>query len=225
MATVMISRALLQSIYDRVNKARDMEQRAECPMLYAPTALDISSLYNYLCWGDHLELLSQIPKDWLTPATDAFLVLTDQETSAAARVHFTGLQSAYHRPVRATGYYYSSPQVEVTSELLESLLYLPGAQECLNALQQVRRQRELQVKYDALWEQLNTFLARCKSLNEAVKIMPSIRLYLEPDYIERLERKVERAKFASTRADELLEGVDVDAVTGLGAAALLSGSS
>lgn len=233
MATVMITKQLLVDVKRKIDKAHQAEYRETCPLLGQNSNIDASDLFNQACWGDHLHLLREIPTDWLKEAATASILCTaapgvlDPKLEVRTNVVFAGMRSAYWRPTPAIGSYYpTAPTIELTWEQLHERQHLTGAAHCIESLRQAKLGLGIAQKYEALWHQLCAFLGRCRSLNEAVKTMPSIRLYLESEYIERLERKVERAKPAKdTRAVELLEGVDVDVVTGLGAAALLGGSS
>jgi hypothetical protein len=63
------------------------------------------------------------------------------------------------------------------------------------------------------------FLGKCKSLNEALKLWPGVKMYIPREYIERVERKVER----KVREKEILEDTPVDTLTAAAIAARLSG--
>lgn len=67
-------------------------------------------------------------------------------------------------------------------------------------------------RWSAVESQVMTFIEKCKSLNEAVKLWPDLRRYIDEDYIERLDKKVERSKSQSSAAADALKALDVDLV-------------
>jgi hypothetical protein len=75
---------------------------------------------------------------------------------------------------------------------------------------------------DARWEKIKTdideFLDKCKSLNEAVKLFPGVRMYIHSEDIERLERKLERP----TQRAKIVEDVDTEGLTAAAIAAKLA---
>lgn len=67
-------------------------------------------------------------------------------------------------------------------------------------------------RWKAVEEQVVKFVGECKSLNEAVKLWPDLRRYLDRDYLERLDKKVERTKPEESKAAAALKAVNVDLV-------------
>jgi hypothetical protein len=51
----------------------------------------------------------------------------------------------------------------------------------------------LNARWKKVSEDISEFLEKCKSLNEAVKLFPGVRMYISAEDAERLDRKVERA--------------------------------
>lgn len=67
-------------------------------------------------------------------------------------------------------------------------------------------------RWAAVETQVMTFIEKCKSLNEAVKLWPDLRRYIDDEYIERLDKKVERTKPEKSAAADALKAMDVDLV-------------
>jgi hypothetical protein len=75
---------------------------------------------------------------------------------------------------------------------------------------------------NARWEKIKVdideFLQKCKSLNEAVKLFPGVRMYIHYDDRERLDRKLERP---AQRA-KIVESYDTEGLTAAAIAAKLA---
>lgn len=71
---------------------------------------------------------------------------------------------------------------------------------------------ECNQRWAAVETQVMTFIDNCKSLNEAVKLWPDLRRYIDDEYIERLDKKVERTKPETSAAAAALKAMDVDLV-------------
>jgi hypothetical protein len=73
--------------------------------------------------------------------------------------------------------------------------------------------RKKVAEVDARWDKVRTdvlkFLENCKSLNEAIKLWPDIRIYIPKQYIERVEKKAERSVSTNSALD-ILKGIDTD---------------
>lgn len=67
-------------------------------------------------------------------------------------------------------------------------------------------------RWSAVERQVMDFVGKCKSLNEAVKLWPDLRRYIDREYTERLDKKVERIKPETSAAAAALKAMDVDLV-------------
>jgi sugar-specific transcriptional regulator TrmB len=72
-------------------------------------------------------------------------------------------------------------------------------------------------------KQIVNFLKSCKSLNEALKLWPDVRIYIPDEFIKRVERKVER-EVSISKAASALANVDTDAAISAAMTARLMGS-
>lgn len=85
--------------------------------------------------------------------------------------------------------------------------------EALSPLRDIMVARdECTQRWAAVEKQVMDFIDKCKSLNEAVKLWPDLRRYIDDEYIERLDKKVERTKPETSAAAAALKAMDVDLV-------------
>lgn len=221
MAAVMITKDLLRMVQHRIETIAAAEVREECPDLEKSYAIDVADLYHKITWAENLHLLDVLPQEWLRPI-DAPVIRTVEEGGLVAVVQFTGV-AAFERPSRPSGYYRSTIEPTTTIEWLWENSALPGAKELIQRHADAKKAKEIQEKYKEISEKVTAFLQRCKSLNEAVKLMPSLKMYVSKDHIERMERKVDRQTAADLRAQELLKGIDQDQLMAVGMAAKIQG--
>lgn len=71
---------------------------------------------------------------------------------------------------------------------------------------------ECSTRWDKVKKQVLEFVKKCKSLNEAVKLWPDLRRYIDDEYLERLDKKVERARPEQSEAAAALKALDVEMV-------------
>lgn len=67
-------------------------------------------------------------------------------------------------------------------------------------------------RWAAVEKQVLAFIEKCKSLNEAVKLWPDLRRYVNREYTGRLDKKVERTRPEQSEAAAALKALDVDLV-------------
>lgn len=72
-------------------------------------------------------------------------------------------------------------------------------------------QHECNARWGTIIGKVKQFLKAAKSLNEAVKLWPDLRRYIDADTLNRLDTKAEKIKTSSTAAD-VLATVDIDAI-------------
>jgi hypothetical protein len=220
MATVGISKDLINRVEAKIEGMRKAERASDLPNIDKNISVDASQLYNIGSWGaEHVHLLNMIPKDWLTKTTDAQITIagwTDDAVQCKTAARFTGLTFAYQRP--ADGYY-NRHQSELT---LDEVRALP--EETLGRAELLQRWDDavVEMAINARWAKVKTditeFLNKCKSLNEAVKLFPGVRMYIHYEDLERLDRKAERP----TQRAKIVEAVDTEGLTAAAIAAKLA---
>jgi uncharacterized protein YdaU (DUF1376 family) len=94
-----------------------------------------------------------------------------------------------------------------------------------------RQIADINSRWSKVQADVSKFLESCKSLNEAVKLWPDIKLYVPEQYIKRLNESVAREKKAqeANAALEALQSIDTDfavaAVVGARMAQAIAGLS
>lgn len=220
MATVYITKELETKIHNRIVKMRDQEVHIEVPDNEKALVVDATELLMQMAWGDYKSVFPQLPKEWLKHSkTQDLYVITevdaeDRETKYC--VSIAGLTGYYEIP---TSDRWSAPRPSCTKQWLETRLHLVGAQDILDQLAQKEIRTTIQDKWNKIDSDIKAFLNKCKSLNEALRLWPALKMYVPQEYIERVEYKVERRK----RDTEILESVDIGELTAAAIAAKLSG--
>ncbi len=163
-------------------------------------------------WKEHLHLKNLIPSDW-KKTTDSiqarFAIKVDEETTKDFRytVHFG---KEIEAPI-TYGYYQVYFLDTTVPELSEIYSYATKHAEV-----------------DARWEKVSTkvvhYLESCKSLNEAVKTWPDVKLYIDKEDLDRLEVKREK-QVKSSAATEALANMNVDELVGAAVIARMSGAA
>jgi hypothetical protein len=223
MATVGITKELRDRTKNVIDKMRVAERASDLPEIDKSYSIDASMLYNIGCWGaDHVYLLESIPKDWLTKSSDASITIhgwTDEGRSLKTSVRFNNMTFAYQRP--ADGYY-NRHQSELTVDQVRAFPEeTPGRAELLQRWDDALIEMAINARWEKIKVDIDEFLQKCKSLNEAVKLFPGVRMYIHYDDRERLDRKLERP----TQRAKIVEDVDTEGLTAAAIAAKLAAAS
>lgn len=216
MAYVAITSELINRVEGRIRTMRNNEVASMCPDLGKDYQLDASHIYNLSTWGaGHIHLMASIPKDWLNQQQDAYVNIAGQnpvhpEVKLTKQIRFKSMTSAYGRPSKD---YWNRTTGEIHIDELRALPDgITGKEECIQRFEQACTEAEIDAKWDKVTKDIKEFLEKCKSLNEAVKLLPTLRMYLDPNDIARMEKKVERAPRKELVADVDSEGITAAAV-------------
>jgi len=221
MATVYITRELINRIGSRISKMRDQEIQIEVPDHEKRIHLDATELLMQMAWGDYKHVFPQLPKEWLKHSKSQDLYVhadmgEDGEYTNKYSFTIEGMTAYYEIP---TSDRWSAPRPTCSKEWLEARIHLAGAQEILDQLAQKEIRNTIHMKWEKVSADIRAFLDKCKSLNEALRLWPALKMYVPEEYIERVEFKVERRK----RETEIIETVDLEGLTATAIAAKLSG--
>jgi hypothetical protein len=220
MATVGISKDLINRVETKINGMRRAERASDLPNIDKQYSIDASMLYNIGCWGaQHVHLLSMIPKDWLARTTDSSITIAgtiDEGVVLKASVRFTGMTFAYQRPRDS---YYSKSDSELTLEEVRAFPEeAPGRAELLQRWDDAVIEKAIDARWNKVKTDITEFLGKCKSLNEAVKLFPGVRMYIHYEDLARLDKKAERP----TQRAKIVEEVDTEGLTAAAIAAKLA---
>lgn len=220
MATVYITRELETRIHNKIVKMRDQEVQIEVPNNDKPIIIDATELLMQMAWGDYKHVFPQLPKEWLkySKGQDINVITEVAEDGLETKycVSITGLSNYYEIP---TNDRWSAPRPSCTREWLQTKLHLTGAQEILDQLVEKETRTVINEKWDKVASDIRLFLSKCKSLNEALRLWPALKMYVPEEYIDRVNHKVERRQ----RETEITMTVDLEELTATAIAAKLSG--
>jgi hypothetical protein len=223
MATVGITKELRDRTKNIIELMCKAERASDLPEIDKNYSIDASTLYNIGCWGeDHVQLLESIPKDWLTKSPDASIVIhgwTDEGRSLKTSVRFNGMAFAYQRP---KDHYYNRAESDLTVDQVRAFSEeTPGRAELLQRWDDALVEMAINARWEKIKVDIDEFLQKCKSLNEAVKLFPGVRMYIHAHDIQRLERKLERP----TQRAKIVESYDTEGLTAAAIAAKLAAAS
>jgi len=221
MATVNITKEFRERVTERIRSMHRKELATEVPNLGKAYTMDASYLYHYGCWSKaYMHLVHEIPKDWLAKISDAHVEIHGSDAAGKAvscSVRFAGM-TAYQRP--KDSYYGHTRSAIQYEELLAMPDCVLGRAEALEAWEDNKQVTIIKEKWEKVEKDILAFLGKCKTLNEAVRLYPGVRLYVNRDDLERLDRKVERF----TERKKIVEEMATDELTAAAIAAKLMGA-
>lgn len=214
MATVYITKELLSRVKTVVHRMRNAEVASECPTIERRISTDCAALLNAAQWFGHEELLGKMPRDWLrsdsTPDLKVLYAVPGEEDRSVL-VAFEKQTGFYYHPTKSG--WGSGDRSECKLSWLEmNVDKYAGAQEIIDIVHEKQRGLEIFNKWAKVYNDVAEFLNKCKSLNEALKLLPSVKMYIDEDDIERVERKVTRTKREDVITVDIAETITAAAV-------------
>lgn len=198
MAYVAISGELKTSVKEQI---RYLERKDVGAIPEVPSSVSLDTIPDDLkdkVWGEHRHLEAMMPKDWKVHRDD--LTLKVKFVSDDSIVHNTtfevNVKEPFACPPNTRPYSFAVDVDEYYPMVAEYLIYR-------------RKVVEVETRWSKVKVDVMKFLENCKSLNEAIKLWPDIRIYIPKQYIERVEKKAERA-VSNTSALDVLKGIDTD---------------
>lgn len=154
-------------------------------------------------WGEYAHLRDVVPKEWCSKVenlqftTKYERVPGDPDSTDTMNVS-VGIVGGYHLGAPKCDTYY--PRVTVPADAPEVAEYVAVAQQ----------QFAISTRWNKVATDVMNFLTSCKSLNEALKLWPDVRIYIPQSYIDKAEEKTVKAKAAESKAMEILKQIDTD---------------
>lgn len=216
MAYVAISAGLLSDIETHIRNLR----HAELNTCRSPdvSEKDINYEDNFIqekIWLGRQELKTILPTQWLKTVTKIDL-------------HFKMNGSTFLTANLDGGSYLLPPDIHTSGYRPDVYIRIQDENELTQAPQVVQRAYTLESqrkiitqRWDEVKENLQAFLQKCKSLNEAIKLWPGVALYIPQKYQDRLEEKRERNP-STSEAREKLKTINTDAIEAAAVIARLS---
>lgn len=219
MATVYITQELSGQVSSVIKRMREAEIVTNNAEVGKPIELDTSEFLTKAMWGNHLHLKDQMPAEWISvsnsPTLNVHVPIDDAGNKVVHSISFRN-QNVPNRPNNDR---WNEPKIACKKAYLEANVDMMGVQNVLNYLDRVELNAEIKARWAKVEGDIMAFLGKCKSLNEALKLWPGVKMYIPREYIERVERKVER----KVREKEILDDTPVDTLTAAAIAARLSG--
>jgi len=179
-------------------------------------------------WEGRTDLMTTIPEHWKArPKTVDLHVAFDWDgTPEGLKHHITFCvrlkptgQIAFPPQYIPYDYYRDTPAIRIGFTPTE---VLPAEfQTCYEYAQRVK---EINTRWKKVIDQVSEFMQSCKSLNEALKLWPDLRVYIPKTHLERIEKKSERKASESTAA-EVLSRIDTDQIQASAVIARMSGAA
>lgn len=199
MAYVAISGELKTSVKEQI---RYLERKDVGAIPEVPSSVSLDTIPEDLkdkVWGEHRHLEAMMPKDWKVYRDD--LTLKVKFVSDDCIIHSTTFEVSFKGdklpcPPNTRPYSYSVEVDQHYPLVSEYLVYR-------------RKVVEVETRWNKVKVDVMKFLENCKSLNEAIKLWPDIRIYIPKQYIERVEKKAERTASTNSALD-VLKGIDTD---------------
>lgn len=210
MAFVGISSSLLERVRNKINNMERAELKTlgDAPKVTLPpnnpTALKA-------LWGEHLPLKDQIPSTWKS---------TIGQMRASVRIQIDEVTSELYGYTIAFSSDAEAPMTHGYYQVYNLDVNVPE-------LAEIHEYAVKHVDINRRWAKVSAkiadYLQSCKSLNEAVKTWPDVKLYIDEEDLERLEVKREK-QVKSTAATEALADMNVDELVGAVVIARMSGA-
>lgn len=219
MATVYITKELKARVSKAILQKNKREIANDLRGHDLTRRADAHYIYHLGCWGaKHMHLVNAIPEDWLRREKGVTVTVNYVENDKSLGFNI-GFESDKFFSARPSTDYWSRV---VCSIDLDTVLALPeetiGRAEIIERWEQDKVLRGINSRWAKIETDIMAFLDKCRSLNEAVKLLPNITMYLADEDIERLNRKVER----TAQRKAIVADVDVESITAAAIADKLS---
>jgi tetratricopeptide (TPR) repeat protein len=221
MAYVGISQKLIEDVSRNIHMMKEKERNA---FVAPPKSLELNEApaeIVALLWGEHRHLEPVLPAKWKgkNSSVDLNFVVKDEDGTVLIKNYFT---VKYDReivvPPGVSNYRFDVELPENTC---------PAIPEAEAYYKWTVEMNSIELRWGKVRTQMLEFLKSCKSLNEALKLWPDVRIYIPSEYLKRVEQKTERAQDAEehiSKAAAALANIDTDAAISAAMTARLMGS-
>lgn len=236
MARVNMSQQLISDVGSAIQSMAKSEIVETFPKMTSEVKVNATELATRLIWGKHRELFNLMPREWVKETRQLKIIVRDdvnyaempKDDQPRLPVMLTVLTDVYARPNSDTDYGHGGYIAKVSTSLSNFVATRsqescpPGVDEIIEYCSQQKEVRDIQARWEGIKSQVTTFLGKCSSLNEAVKVYPNIRLYVpKSPYLHKLDQEVApRKQVLKEKAAVLL---DTEALTAAAIGAKLSG--
>lgn len=211
MAFVGISSNLLSRVTNKIHKMEQAELKTlgEEPKVSLPP--DNPNILRAL-WGEHLHLKNLIPSQWKSNISNMRASVRIPLEGGESKTYGYNISFTSETEAPMTHGYYQVYNLEINvPELAEIHEY-------------AAKHTDIARRWAKVSDKIAEYLKSCKSLNEAVKTWPDVKLYIDQEDLDRLEVKREK-QVKSTAATEALAEMNVDELVGAVVIARMSGAA
>ena len=214
MAYVAISNQLTDEVRSKINRMRDAELSTLPPSNENIAFSYLPQDYEAMVWGEHLHLKNVIPVSWLR--------YVDEIRGTAEFMHNERTHKAYLYVKIASKF--PAPPINNASSYRADISMLDTHPDMAALIERNKQALDINEKWSALQNQIRAFLNNCKSLNEAVKLWPDVRVYIPDSYMKRMLVKSERTAEKISKASEFLKQIDTDHAIAAAVTARMAGA-
>lgn len=201
---VAISNRLLGDVEDNIEKMRRAEVAQVNPNDKKPTLSAGNPEIKRLLWGEHQALEHQLPNKWKREVQQLRVTLA---VEVAPNEY-----SDFYAELAVNGTLYAPPDFVSYTPVKIGPDVCALYPEWIEWRAAVKEAAEIENRWRKVRDQVRAFLGKCKSLNEALKVMPAIALYVPQKYLDKIEQKAAKPADRSEVVDLTAE-IDVDTIT------------
>jgi hypothetical protein len=212
MATVNVTRSLVAEVRANIELiCKGEETRLAAPLLNGvPVEEALCNEIKRTLWAGYEDLEAKMPAHWKSASSYVTL-----------RVEQPGTAVLLNKQYQSGSYQVFPPGVQWARTFKVDHIYGAPVFDDKTApafMAFVTKLLEINQKYEKISEQIQQFLDAHKTLNQALKAYPDLALYIPKEYMDRINKKVERGA-AETRE---IPQIDVSLITSTGVAAKLA---
>jgi hypothetical protein len=212
MAYVAISTSLMNEVESKINRMKEADANLIQKPIDEVTYQTLPNDLEQLLWGSHYHLKDVIPDDWK---------VYNKEFRANTRFLHDGTELKSMVAIKTAMNTAAPPKTSTYTAHFDIPADHPIIAE---VVQRDIAYYENNKKWKAIRSQIRDFLNNCKSLNEAVKLWPDVRIYIPNSYMERMLAKSERTAEKISKASEFLKQIDTDNAVAAAVGARMAGA-
>jgi hypothetical protein len=212
MAYVAISNQLMDEVRSKIMRMKDAE-RNSVPEVNAQLSYQTIPLqYEQLLWGEHYDLKDKLPSAWKRELNEL--------CGTAEYMH--GERMCKSRLYLKAAIKISAPPD--ASSYTAHFIMPADHPDMAPIVERDKQYADIESKWTTLHNKIRDFLNNCKSLNEAVKLWPDVRVYIPDTYMKRMLAKSERTAEKISKASEFLKQIDTDHAIAAAVSARMAGA-
>lgn len=204
MATVKVTPRFMSDISNKIEKMRAKELAAAGVSPSNPTHLFSPKTIEKFIWGEHHHIADMMPQDWLHTRSAAGIGFWLSDMDGARHLCTVNTDG----PIRFRPNMSFYETITASEDGIESVEHAEDKAVLFDLYAQAKMKDEITNKWKAIEKDVKSVFSAFPTVNRALKAVPSLRMYLSAEDIERIERKAE------PRKDAVVElGVDVGNLT------------